>query len=224
MPALPNVPKVLRIHYHFAIGEDLGAACRTFYEYTGPGATGPELDTLAAAIGTSANTYLIPLMGATRTLTQIDIVDLTNPTAPTGLAVVSHVGTRAGAALPASAAVVESSQILRRYRGGHPRVYWPFGVQDDMADSQTWSSGFVAAVLTALNDHQADWFGSAPIDLGSVNRVNVSYYQGFTPHVGTTGRYRNVSNPRVTPIVDAVVSEIVRLGIGQIRRRLLGLA
>lgn len=224
MPALPNVPKVLRIQYKFSIGEDLGALCRTFYQYTGGGATAVELNALAAAIATSANTYLIPLMRSDRTLIAIEIVDLTNPTAPVGEAIVSHPGTRVGGTLPASAAVLESSQILRRYRGGHPRVYWPFGTADDQTDAQTWSTGFVAACLTALNAHQADWFGSAPVDLGSVNRVNVSYYQGFTPHVGVTGRYRNVSNPRATPIVDAVVAEIVRQGIAQVRRRLLGLA
>jgi len=224
MPALPSVPKVLRITYKFTIGEDNGALCRTFYQYTGPGATSVELNALATAIATSANTYLIPLMTVDRVLTEIGITDLTNPTAPVGEAIVTHAGSRVGGTLPASTAALESSEILRRYRGGHPRVYWPFGSDDDLADSQTWTSGFVTAVLTALNAHQADWFGSAPVDLGSVNRVNVSYYQGFTVHTGVTGRARNVSTPRVTPIVDAVVAEVVRQGIAQIRRRLLGLA
>jgi hypothetical protein len=225
VPALPNVPKVLRISYKFTIGADNGALCRTFYQYTGPGATAVELNALATAIATSANTYLIPLMTADRSLIEINITDLTNPTAPVGDAGVSHVGTRVGGTLPASTAVLESSEILRRYRGGHPRVYWPFGSDDDLATSQTWTSGFVTAVLTALNNHQADWFGSAPVDLGSVNRVNVSYYKGFTVHTGVTGRARNVStvNP-LGPVVDAVVSEVVRQGMAQIRRRLLGLA
>ena len=225
MPALPSVPKVLRLNYKFTIGEDNGALCRTFYQYTGGGATSTELSALCTAIATSANTYLIPLMTDDRTLIEVTLTDLTNPSAPVGAAVVSHAGTRGGGSiLPASAALVESSQVLRRYRGGHPRVYWPFGNTADLQDSQTWTSAFLTAALTALNAHQADWFGSAPVDLGSVNRVNVSYYQGFTPHVGTTGRYRNVSNPRITPIIDAVVGEVVRIGVGQIRRRLLGLA
>jgi hypothetical protein len=225
VPALPNVPKVLRISYKFTIGEDNGALCRTFYQYTGGGATAVELNALATAIATSANTYLIPLMSSDRVLVAIEIVDLTNPSAPVGEAIVSHAGSRVGGILPASTAALESSEILRRYRGGHPRVYWPFGTQDDLADAQTWVAGSVTAFLNGLNSHQADWFGSAPVDLGSVNRVNVSYYKGFMVHTGVTGRARNVStvNP-LGPIVDAVVGEVVRVGVAQIRRRLLGLA
>ena len=48
--------------------------------------------------------------------------------------------------------------------------------------------------------------------------VNVSYYEGFTVHMGTTGRARNVSTPRSSPIVDAVLGFIIQEGIATIRQ------
>jgi len=224
VPALPPAPKVLRIQYKFNIAEDLGALCRLFYQYTGAGATAGELATLCTAIGVSFTTYGIPLMTTDRGLESVGITDLSSPTAPAADVNINSTGTRAGDFLPASTCIVESGEIVRRYRGGHPRVYWPFGAFADLHDAQTWDSGFVTEVTTALAAHQADWFGSAPVDLGAVNRVNVSYYAGFTPHIGVTGRYRNVPTPRLAPVIDTIVSELVREGVGQIRRRLLHLA
>lgn len=225
MPALPNAPKVLRITYKFAIGTDLGAVCREFYQYTGAGASAADLVLQANTIMLSANDLLIPMMGADRTLESVTITDLSSPTAPQGTSTNGpFVGSRAGGALPASAAVLQSQEILRRYRGGHPRTYWPFGTDDDVSTAQTWTTAFVNAVHTALVGHFASWSGSLVPGLGSVANVNVSYYQNFTVHMGTTGRARNVSTPRLAPIIDLVVGSIIRVGIAQIRRRLLELA
>jgi hypothetical protein len=224
MPALPDVLKVLRIQYEFQIDEDLKAICREFMFYTGAGMSGADIDTLAGNIASSFATNLVPEMDDSRSLIAVVVTDLTTPLAPVGLWTGSHAGSRAGNKLPASAAVVESKEIVRRFRGGHGRIYWPFGVQADMQDDQTWKAAFQTEVAVALGNHFTDWSTDLVPGCTSVAPVCVSYYKGFTVHTGTTGRARNVSTPLAIPVVDLIVSTLIRVGIGQIRKRLLGLA
>lgn len=224
MPALPAVSKVIRVEYGFTIGEDLGALCREFFQYTGAGASGTDLATLCGNIGASFADQLAADMTADRILETVTITDLTSDTAPQAFAVVDVPGTNADTKLPASAAVLQSFEIDRRYRGGHPRTYWPFGGEADMQDAQTWTTDFVSVVGTDLAAHFAEWSADLVPGITTVAPVNVSYYAGFTVHEGTTGRARNVSTPRPVPVVDAITSYITRVGIAQIRRRLLHLA
>jgi hypothetical protein len=225
MPALPSVPGVMRFDYLWAYGEDLVARTRYFINYTGTAPTNTELNTLADAVMTDAVTNLKGLYGVDTTLEGVEITDLSSSTAATGVS--SHAvitGNRSGAVLPADIALLESLQVHRRFRGGHARIYWPFGTQTDMVDPQTWTGAFTAAATTDIANHlgvviAANWSGGT-----MVGRVNVSYYEGFTVVTGSTGRARNVSTPRVSPIVDVIISHIVRVGIATIRKRLLGLA
>lgn len=224
MPALPDVLKVLRVEYEWTIGEDLHAKCREFFFYTGAGMSGPDIDTLAGNIASSYGTNLKGLTTDDRTLIQVLITDLTTPLAPQGTWTGTTIGTRGGNALPASAAIVESMEIVRRFRGGHGRTYWPFGNQADTQDAQTWKAAFQTEVAGALAAHFTDWSTDLVPGCTSVAAVTVAYYKGFTVHTGTTGRARNVSTPLAIPIVDLIVSSVIRVGIGQIRKRLLGLA
>jgi len=224
VPALPPVPKVIKVEYGFTIGEDLGALCREFFSYTGAGASGTDLATLCENIGVSFATNLAPLMTADRILETVTITDLTSDTAPQAFALIDTPGTNDDTKLPASAALLQSFEIDRRYRGGHPRTYWPFGGEADMQDAQTWTTVFIGTCGDALAAHFAEWSADLVPGITTVTPVNVSYYEGFTVHTGTTGRARNVSTPRVTPVVDGITGYITRTGIAQIRRRLLHLA
>jgi hypothetical protein len=224
MPALPSVAKVLKVQYDWTISEDLGARSRQFFQYTGAGASEADMNTLASTIFSSYVTNLAPMAHPTRVLTSVEIMDLSSPTAPVGVSFDGGVGTRTGGDLPASAALLESGEIDRRYRGGHPRTYWPFGTDTDLQDAQTWTAAFLTAVTAALTAHFTDWSTDLVPGITTVAPVNVSYYEGFTVHTGTTGRARNVSTPRLAPVVDAVIEYIIRLGIAQVRRRLLKLA
>jgi hypothetical protein len=220
MPALPDAPNVLRVAYGFHVGSDLGAGCREFFQYTGAAPSAPDLVTLATAIGASATANLIPLMQADTVLETVTITDLTSPTSAEGFALVDENGTRAGGELPADAALLQSLEILRRYRGGHPRTYWPFGTDTDIASRQTWEGAFVTACVDGLAAHFATWSVELPAGMASVTPVNISYYKGFDVVTGSTGRARNVSLVRAAPVIDVVVSSIVRPNIASIRRRL----
>jgi len=225
VPALPDVPNVIRIDTHWTLSEDTNAKVRFFYQYTGTAPTNTQLNTFCNAVMTAANTWIKGLMGADTTFDMVEATDLTSPTSAVGLSTNSpFTGTRAGAVLPADIALLNSSEVHRRYRGGHCRQYFPFGTQPDLNDEQTWGSTFLGQCNTDLAGWSAaiiaaNWSGAT-----IVGPVNVSYYNGFTVHTGTTGRARNVSTPRTSAIVDLVISSIVRAGIATIRKRLLRLA
>lgn len=224
MPALPNVPNVIRNVLKFTTGEDLKAAIRFFLAYTGSAPTNAELATFAAGIGTAFAAQLLGLGSDSTGLQTVTSTDLTSSTSGEGAASPEVVCTRGATINTSDACLLEGLHVNRRYRGGHPRIYWPFGVQGDLQDGQTWTSDFLSECITALDD-----FYSAVLALtwsgGSItNRVNVSYYSGFTVHDGITGRARNVSTPRGSAIVDIVPESFVRTGIASQRRRLLRLA
>lgn len=224
MPALPDVPGVIRVDMHFSYGEDLFAKCRFFAAYSGSAPSVGQLNTFAGVVVTEYDSQLKGLASSSVHLTEVVVTDLTTPTSSVGSTAASVAGTRSGPGLPASACVVQSRHVARRYRGGHSRIYWPFGTGNDNADNQVWEPTFVTQCdtdLTAFGTaiHAAVWSGG-----GTLTPVSVSYYSGFTTHTGTTGRVRNVSTVRSVPLVDLIVGDTIQHGIGSQRKRLLSLA
>ncbi len=89
----------------------------------GSGWSATELGALATAVRNAWVTNVIPLQNSALTLNNVDAFDLASDIGPQASAVGSTVGTLAGSALPANAAICWSWTISRRYRGGHPRTY-----------------------------------------------------------------------------------------------------
>lgn len=224
MPALPDAPQVLRIRYGFTIGEDTRASVRQYYQYTGAAPSVGDLNAFAAGVFTEVGTVIAPVMTADRVNTEVVVTDLTSATSAEGLSVGTNTGTRVGTELPAATCLLQSLEIARRYRGGHPRTYWPFGAEADLNDPQTWTDTFVGVATGALGDLDGFVGANPPAGVTGLVPVNVSYYKGFTVFLGTTGRARNVSTPRAAAVIDPVVGTLVRTGIAIIRRRELRLA
>lgn len=220
MPPLPHVTGVIRVSLVGIYGATGEAVTRFFIRYSGTTPTQAQINTFAAAVGTAWGTNLKPLHGGQYELLHVEAADLSSATAPIGLATVNIGGTRTGSPLSAGTALVAAYQIARRYRGGHPRGYWAFGVSADLTGSQQWSDTFVSACNTGLSAFftalNADgWTGA-----GTLDHVNVSYFSGF--HVVTdpiTGRARNVPTLRGTPLVDTVTNIVARSAPGSQRRR-----
>ncbi len=224
MPALPSVPKVLRVDLHYTVGGDTFAKNRFFLQYAGTAPSNTNLNDLAEETTDQFGFNLQSLMNVDTALSKVEITDLTAPTAAFGTHAEVLTGTRAGAVVTADSCVLESLSIARRYRGGHPRIYWPFGVSADLQTLQTWTNALVAAVAAGLAGFYATleaavWAGGV-----SLQQVSVSYYHLFTVTTGTTGRARNVSTPRAMPLVDFVTGDNVRNGVATQRKRLLRLA
>jgi len=225
VPALPAVPQVIRVTHEWVLSEDVNAVCRMFFSYSGAAPSNSDCQTFANAAMTLANTNLKGLMGADTILSRVDVEDLTSSTSGVGSSTHAAItGTRSGPVLPASTCMLTSHGVHRRFRGGHFRIYWPFGTQTDMTDEQTWDSAFISQTTTDVTTYIGGLIATALGSASLVSHVGVSYYHGFTNITGSTGRVKDVSTPRTTPIVDTIISFIAQVGIAIVRKRLLGLA
>lgn len=226
MPALPAVPQVLRVDHGFTLSEDTHAKVHMFFRYTGTPPSNADLVTVANFLKTSWSAAGFQHnMTPEKLLETITITDLTSSTSSVGTDSASAIdGVSTGHVLPADVAALTSWEIARRFRGGHPRAYWPFGTSEDLADDQTWNNGFLTTVVGRFNTYLGDIVTATWAGGGIHQQVSVSFYEGFTVHTGTTGRARNVSTVRLVPVVDNVVSFILRAGLASQRKRLLRLA
>lgn len=194
---------------------------RFYTQYTGTAPTNAQLTTFDASIATAYTANLRALCDAPCVLTQIESADLSSATGAVDTSAVSIAGTRATAnALPAQVCMVNSYEISRRYRGGHPRGYWRQGVPADLATDQTWAAAFISAVNTGMSAFYTAIAAAGWTAAGTLTHVNVSYYNGFTVVINPiTGRARNVPTLRVSPVIDTVSSVVARTSIGTQRRR-----
>lgn len=219
MPARPSPGKVFQLTYHWAIGSDLAAIVRQFFTYTGALVTA-DATTIGTQVNTAQAANLRSLTVTSTTYLGCVVTDLLSTSGPEVFVPATSAGTRAGSALPGDACAVQQIHIARRYRGGHPRTYWPFGTSNDTASAQTWSAAFVTACQTQMTAHNTAWFAGVPVGVGSIFLSNISYYSGFTNITLPSGRATSRPNLRVTPIVDQPVTFSFRTTIGSQRRRL----
>ena len=158
MPPQAPVAQVVAIGLGGTIGT--GKWHNGFYlQYTGTAPQVADLASVMAAVQAAWTTNIAPLAATTTALTTLTAADLTNTTASyNSISITPVPGTRTGTANPSNSALVSSWQINHRYRGGHPRTYWPIGVTTDVSSGSQWSATFrplalssIQAFRTALN-------------------------------------------------------------------------
>lgn len=145
-------------------------------------------------------------MGTNCNVTLVKFTDLTSTSGAQYENTTVSAGTNSGNTQPASACVLVKHSILRRYRGGHPRHYLPFGVQNDFANNISWTTGFLA---NCLNDIQAMITMLNSFAAGSITSLevgNLSYVSGGAE--------------RATPVFDPFINTAVATRICSQRRRL----
>jgi hypothetical protein len=219
MPALPPVPNVVEILLMYTEAEDIHTLNRWFVAYGGTAPTATQLTAFAVNVQTVWLSDLGPQTNANTSNTECICTDLSSPTGAVGVSAVALAGSKSGVPLSAAASCVISQQILRRYRGGHPRVYLPGRTQSDLSDSQRWSGAFISAIGTAWQNFVQGvvtdpWSGGAPL-----RQVSVSRYFGFTNYTTPSGREKSRPTPRLVPLVDTVVAYRVNPKVGSQRRR-----
>lgn len=216
MPPLPPAASTIRIQLKHTVGDDLDAIDRIYMSYAGEPPTTADLVALVSAIGTAWSTDLRSFAGAWVTLTEVLCQDLSSDTAAQASEAVSVVGTRAGAELPAGVAVLVNFGIARRYRGGKPRVYFPYFTDSDVLTPQSWAAASVANLQTAVQSFiaaisAAVWAGGGPMA-----QTSVSYYLGSTevttgvpPYVrGHTKPTLRVGTALTYPVTSVLVSSV----------------
>jgi hypothetical protein len=217
MPALPFVPDNVRVDLVQLIGADLDVLNRFHMDFSGT-TSAANLSTWASGINTAWGAHLAALAPDQVQLTNVIVTDLSSDISPQGSNATVQSGTR-GAGLSAAACLVASLEISRRYRGGHPRIYFPFGIDTDLASAQAWSSTFVGVAQTAINAFMAAALAAAPSGITPIGWTNVSYYHGFTNVTYPSGRTRPRPTVRGTAVTDGVNSILVRQSVGSQRRR-----
>jgi hypothetical protein len=220
VPALPPVPSVLRLQFIHSIDAIVNAYVHAYYRYSGTAPTTTDLGNLCGAIGGVWVSNCAPVTPIATVLTSVTAIDLSSPTAAEGSSSFSHAGTRTGAPLTANDCALVNLHIGRRYRGGKPRQYWPFGVNTDLANPTQWTTAFQTAVTNAINGQHAGILGLTWPGGSIAAAMNVSYYTGFKVVTDpVTGRARNVPTPRTSPLQDQISAFSCNIKVGTQRRR-----
>lgn len=211
MPDLPNVPNVLRVRLIGTVQSNPWNVVH-YAKYAGTPPTDAELQTVGTAVGTAWSNSLGVLAATTTALKQIEVEDLSAKDAGVGIATVNHPGTRPGGALPNNVACVASYKIHVRYRGGHPRSYWPIGVTADVEQGRLWSAAFLALAANAASAYVGN-INAIALGGGNLTMCAVSFYGGAPPVGGE-------SVLRTDPLVFTVQSVQVHQRVDTMRSRL----
>lgn len=218
MPALPAVPKVVKISIKMALQADLDVLNHFFYQYTGT-LSQADAQTWCNAINTAWGTDVQPSFVTEDSHVSTTLTDLTSATAPVATAAGSVSGSAASPGLAAGSAMVVSFHLARRYRGGHPRIYLAGLPAAALFTPQQWTAAEIAGITSDLTTFRAAVVSGTPAGAGSSSQVNVSYFQGFTNHTFPSGRTRPIPTLRATPLVDSVTGFTINPKVGSQRRR-----
>jgi hypothetical protein len=142
MVVLPNAPNCCQAVLN---GLNQGTRWQNTLHFSypvGTTLTGANLTALLNGIESAWTAQIAPICNTNVTLVSLAAVDLNSRTGP----IASHTpatpiaGTRAGTAMPTQVAAVASWTIQNRYRGGHPRTYFPAGVLADVSAGHLWTT------------------------------------------------------------------------------------
>jgi len=221
MPALPSVPNVLRATLQWSDAADMNCTTTLFFEYSGGAPSDAAALALAnaieAAMSDCASQWLVSVQ-----LLGVQVTDLSSATGAQAEFATNIPGTLTGTALSGGTALVANYTISRRYRGGKPRSYLPWGSGAVLQTAQMWSAAFLSSSRSKLDTFFATVIGSSSGGTTITNQCNVSYYEGSTATVvGPSGSQRGKTTPtrRATPLVNAVTSRSLLGSPGSQRRR-----
>jgi hypothetical protein len=220
MPPLPPVPNVLVIQMKFTVG-NANVISRVNVRYVSDAPTRNDLIAYATHIDAMIGSHLLPLCSEQVKTVEVMVTDLTSDTAARGIATSSQAGTRPGLPNGAAVAALINFKVARRYRGGKPRIYFPFFVAADLTDRLTWSSDAITEATASWNAFMSAVIDGAPAASRVIEQVNVSFYAGFTVITDLrTGRSRNVSQLRPDgAVVDRIAGFSINPKLGSQRRR-----
>lgn len=181
MPPLQPAAHILRVRLAGSIQAVSPWNVILHWNYTGPQPPSTTINALCAGFATAWNTHLAPVHSSGVQLTTVEAVDLTAPDAAFGSALVSYAGALGTTPLPASTAVCVSWKVNYRWRGGHPRSYFPAGVAASTTNMRNWTSIAVQNFETAVNG----WFGAMnAVTSGAVSGRLTCLRRYYTPVKG----------------------------------------
>lgn len=218
MPPLPDVPAVIRADMQWQDAADINVSTRSFWAYSGGPPTSSDCIALAADLYTLVAAHNA-LWDTETFLSGVKVTDLSSSSGGVGEHAASTVGTISFAFSAATCALI-NFVITRRYRGGKPRWYLPWGGGGSLTTKQEWTPTFISDVEAAVAAIRTGFIGSTSGSTAISNQSNVSYYSGFTAVENPiTHRWRNVPNLRTTPVVSVIESFSMNGLVSSQRRR-----
>lgn len=220
MPALAPVPGVVKIRMGMTVGADLTTGWHMFFSYGPTPPTSAQLNTAALSVTNQYVTYLAQHAHLDTILTSCVMTDLSSPSGGVGESTGAAAGGLGGDIMPASAAMLVNLHLVRRYRGGKPRIYIPTGVPGNLTSAQQWSSTFLTAYHADFTQFVTGCTNAINVFGTGAGLVNVSYYDGGEWRQDQNGNYHRVPTPRASPHVDAITSWTLNTTLGSQRRRI----
>lgn len=205
MPPLPNVPGVVRFVLE-GTSSTRNWANVFHVQYTGAAPSLESLTGLCSGWGDANLGGIVELMDTETTIVQSVATDLASNTGNQAEAAIGVPGTRTGTPLPASAAFLVNYNSSFRYRGGHPRTYYLFGVAADLLNQSTWTSAFLDA--------------AGPVAAAVTSSFAAGTIDGTTYTSQCAVSYKENNEPRVAPLVMPIGATFPQGGLASQRRRM----
>jgi hypothetical protein len=217
---LPPVPGVNKVQLFQTIGGDTHVLTHLFYQHAGA-PTAADAQHMAEVVRDNWVASVLNHLNAACTLDRVVVTDLTSVSTAQGTAVSGTAGSAVTAPLPAGTAMVISTKIPRRFRGGHPRMYVGGLSTGDLLNAQKWLATALTNIQEGVEAVDAAVVGAAYATYTGVAPVTVSYFSGFTVVTNPiSGRAHNVPKLRVGgPQVDFVNDRVGNPNVGSQRRR-----
>lgn len=170
--------------------------------------TDSDASVFAANIQTAWSTHIAPEWTAEVVMNTVVVEGLTSGTDGVGGIAGAVPGTGPGTPVAAQVCVLEKDLIARRYRGGHPRHYWPAPAPVFMSDPTTLSVVGAGALNTAVAAyHSAVVADGVALWGADFFYMSPSYYSGHAL--------------RPIPLADPILGFTIESKLATQRRRLV---
>lgn len=183
---LPPVPNVIRLKLN-GMNQTTPWVGLFFWHYLGAPPTAANLNSFCTAAVAAWQSSLTPSFSNFVSVVNAQAWDLSSPAGASGIGGTTAVGTRVGSALPVSVAACVGWKVSYRWRGGHPRTYWPAGVLGDVTSGHLWAetarAAFEAGNEGWLSQMNAITLGGAGGYLTCIRYVHTVHNEDGTKNV-----------------------------------------
>jgi hypothetical protein len=223
MPAPPPVD-AFKCQLIYTVGDVNECGQRFFISWGGVTPTSDDCVTLCNSIATAWEDQLAGCAGDWITLSNVIVTDLSSDMGASAETDTSLVGTREGLPVPIQVAVCIAFHSDRRFRGGHPKTFAPFGTATDYAGSSEaeWDGSLVDAVTTGWGNFIAAVLATSGLSTTLAGWIYPSFYSGYNT-VGPfpDGKFKYPPKPRAVAAVYGITGFTVNSKYGSQRRRRL---
>lgn len=194
MPPLPAIPNLIKAEIAGTNNGGHQWANVMHFIYTGPPPGMTDCQNFANAIRAQFNLAFLSNMAPQASTETVTVTDLSSDMGAKAVSAFSSPGTSTADKLPANCCTLVTFTSPLLYRGGHPRIYLPTGMDENLQDMATWNSAYIAAMTTAFSNFMLN---VVPTTSGATTITAPA-----TPcYRGHGGPYIPGTNIRISPIV-----------------------